>query len=90
MKLPAIVLPPLVWREMALWYPLITSPRTVLPPAVMVRPMAASALGPESSMSGTALIAAVIPFVFALEPGWLKPSIVTGSVISGRSKPAHV
>src|SRR5437870_225285 len=53
---------------------LITSPRTVLLPAVITSPFAGPAMDPLNSMIG-----------LPVKPGWVVPSIVTGSVIVGRA-----
>ena len=82
-KLPAIVLPPLSWIVIGFRKPLITNPRIVVPPSFDVKAGARELRGGAvSSMRRTALMPAVTGLVFALEPGWLKPSMTRGSVIS--------
>src|SRR5437773_6288123 len=80
MKLPSITLPPFFSKKMPFpevgLFPtkrLITSPRTVLLPAVILIPFVGPALAPFSSMIG-----------LPANPGWVVPSMVTGSVIVGR------
>ena len=60
---------------------LMTSPRTVLPPARMVNP---NACAPATLLPSNSIIG--VP----AKPGWVVPSMVTGSVMNGRNEPGVI
>ena len=87
MKLPSMTLPPFVSNStLCPAKRLMTRPRTVLFPTLKINPLAKSpALVPSTSIFSMALLPSPRGFVLGLDPGWVYPSMTTGSVMVGKA-----